>query len=732
MAALVIYVRLYDGRYHGRGDWPPSPARLFQALVAGAGLSGPLEESDSEALTWLEEQQAPVIAAPRAWQPRRGVLFYMPNNDSDVIEGDPSKMAKIRTATKTFRPYFFDGATPFTYAWSFGQETPDHRKAQTICRLAERIYQLGRGIDMAWAWGETLEDSDLEDLLAAYPGQVSRPSKNGSGRMLPTASRGSLESLEHRYKAFGERFSYRKEGETVKVVFRQPPKPRFQLTPYDSPPSRQMYELRDPVEAKVFAPWPLEHVHGLAVRLRDEAVARLREAMPARAADIDRVLLGRKPDGTNDCPPESRVRIIPLPSIGHFHADHEIRRVLVETPPACLLRPDDVQWAFSGLDLVNQDDGDVLSTLVRADDDSFLTHYGVQDDRTHRAWRTLTPAALPQNARRRRIDPAHRAEDAKHGAERRAEQEHAAAAVLQGLRHAGMREAVKTVRVQKEPFQANGRRVEEFADGTRFEKHRLWHVEIEFCAPVEGPLTIGDGRFLGLGVMAPTTRAMGVFVFSVESGLVGDAEPERLTQALRRAVMARAQELIPGTLPTFFSGHEANGSPARGKKSSHLAFAFDRPRARLLVLAPHVLDRRPPTPEEDKHLAILEGAILALRELRAGEAGLLLLSPATLEVEKDPLFAPARLWRTQTPYQVTRHLRVEDARKALATDLQAQLRLHGFGETRVAAVQCQGIRGRGLEGTATVEFDVAVAGPLLLGRNRYLGGGLFVGESVPR
>src|SRR5581483_8717579 len=107
MAALVIYVRLHDGRYHGRGDWPPSPARLFQALVAGAGLSGRLSEA-KQALKWLEKLPAPVIAAPRAWQPRRGVLFYMPNNDSDRIEGDPLEMAKIRTATKVFRPYFFD------------------------------------------------------------------------------------------------------------------------------------------------------------------------------------------------------------------------------------------------------------------------------------------------------------------------------------------------------------------------------------------------------------------------------------------------------------------------------------------------------------------------------------------------------------------------------------------------------------------------------------------------
>src|SRR5581483_6685460 len=73
MAALAIYVRLHDGRYHGRGDWPPSPARLFQALVAGAGLSGPLQEKEREALRWLEALPAPIIADPRAWQPRRYV-----------------------------------------------------------------------------------------------------------------------------------------------------------------------------------------------------------------------------------------------------------------------------------------------------------------------------------------------------------------------------------------------------------------------------------------------------------------------------------------------------------------------------------------------------------------------------------------------------------------------------------------------------------------------------------
>src|SRR5437016_1130129 len=92
---LVISVRLHDGRYHGAGEWPPAPARLFQALVAGAGLSGPLEGHDREALEWLEQLDAPVIGAPRQRE-GHGVTLYVPNNDLDKVGGDPRRIAEIR------------------------------------------------------------------------------------------------------------------------------------------------------------------------------------------------------------------------------------------------------------------------------------------------------------------------------------------------------------------------------------------------------------------------------------------------------------------------------------------------------------------------------------------------------------------------------------------------------------------------------------------------------------
>lgn len=503
MRALVLHVRLHDGRYHGEGDWPPSPARLFQALVAGAGLGGPLDDADKAALQWLEKQGPPLVAAPLAQQQQRGVLFYMPNNDSDAIGGDPLKAAKIRTATKVFRPYSFDPSVPFMYVWSLRGHAGDEDQAGKICLLAERLYQLGRGLDMAWAWGEVLDEDALEKVLAGYPGRLFRPSAGRSDLTLSCPCPGSLDSLDRRYRGFRERFRYRKEGKSVRVVFRKPPPPRFQQTPYDSRPVRRLYELRSPTDEGKFAPWPLTRASDLVVRLRDGAVRRLKKALPGSSGDIERVLVGRKPDGTNDGSPEDRVRIIPLPSIGHVHADRQIRRVLVEVPPTSPLRADDVHWAFAGLDLIDMETGEICAVLTRADDERFVRHYGLAEDGGYCVWRTVTPAVLPEQARRRRIDPARRSEEAKGGEERFKEVLRAAEAVLQALRHARVRAEVEAIRVQREPFEGKGARVEPFVQGTRFDKHRVWHVEITFQKPIPGPLVIGDGRFLGLGVMAP-------------------------------------------------------------------------------------------------------------------------------------------------------------------------------------------------------------------------------------
>jgi CRISPR-associated protein Csb2 len=247
---------------------------------------------------------------------------------------------------------------------------------------------------------------------------------------------------------------------------------------------------------------------------------------------------------------------------------------------------------------------------------------------------------------------------------------------------------------------------------------------------VAGPVVVGDGRFLGLGLMAPVSIVRGLHVFAIEAGLAGTPDPVCVARALRRAVMARVQEILGASarLPTFFSGHDRSGSPAGSHGSSHLAFTFDSARTRLVIVAPHILDRRHPTSDERNHLAVLDQALENLRELRAGSAGCLALCADSIDVNADALTAPSRSWESATPYCVTRHAKKVSAADALSADLRAECRRCGLPEPiEVRALDVRGVPDVGLLGRASVAFAVAVNGPIVLGRSRYLGGGLFSG-----
>lgn len=544
--ALLIRVRLHEGRYHGEGDWPPCPARLFQALVAAAGLNGTLA-SMRRSLEWLQRQPAPIIGAPRAHRVPRGVMFYMPNNDLDAVQGDPRRLAEIRSAKKVFQPYLFDANVPFLYVWP-GIAEEDKHHADAVRSLADLIYQFGRGIDMAWARGDALDSREVEPQLAEYPGKIFRPSGGNGGTTLLCPQPGSLESLDRRHAANAKRFS--SDGKSV--TFRKAPRPSFERVSYNSPPRYLLYELRSPEDATEFAEWSLVRVSDLVTALRDIAVERLQKAFPDRKAEIDRVLIGRKPGDTNGGSTRERVRIIPLPSIGHYHADRAIRRVLIEVPAGCSFRAEDVRWAFSGLEIADQPPSkSVALVLTPAGDEGILRHYNINEDVRVHTFYTVTAAALPETAARRRIEPRRRLEEAKNGVERRKEERSSAEAVLQALRHAGVRTAVQEIRAQREPFEGNGECAGEFATGTRFSKHQLWHIRITFIEPIAGPLVIGDGRFLGLGIMAAQQQKMSVARFALNSTVL-----PRITDTLPVAESAR--RTLMGIYGRLFSQHDSS------------------------------------------------------------------------------------------------------------------------------------------------------------------------------
>ena len=200
--SLLLTLRFHEGRYHGAGDWPPSPARLFQALVSGAACGEELLPAGEAALRRMETWRPPIIAAPPT---RAGQSFtlFVPNNDRDAALKGQRTEDKIRSPKHT-RPRLFDPSIALLYLWNAPQEDPDPERLRAI---AQRLYQLGRGPDMAFATAEWLDPGTAEARLAAHPGPVFRPSEEGRrGMMLACPEEGSLNSLLSRHAAQAARF----------------------------------------------------------------------------------------------------------------------------------------------------------------------------------------------------------------------------------------------------------------------------------------------------------------------------------------------------------------------------------------------------------------------------------------------------------------------------------------------------------------------------------------------
>jgi CRISPR-associated protein Csb2 len=711
---FALTIRLLDQRYHGAGEWPPAPARVFQALVAGAARGRHIAPQHLDALEVLEKLGPPVIAAPAARLGQR-VALYVPNNDLDSVGGDPRRVEKVRTK-KTMQPHLLEGDPAFLYAWSLDETAGD-----ALLPLADGVCQLGRGVDPAWATGELIDDAQLDARLRAHRGTVHRPADGEGSTELAVPTRNSLASLMRRFDAMLDRL--RPSDDRRRTNFVQPPKAQFEMVRYGGAPAIHLFALlreSDPTRSSAWSAW---RASSLVERVRDTAVAALSEALPDRRGDIERALAGRTTDGVDARSSSERVRFVPLPSIGHAHADYAIRRVLVHVPPAPVTQAD-VLWALAGRRLFDPTTGELSDTTLSATPaDDMVARYC----RSARTWRSVTPLALA-SAPRRRIDPARVVEEAKSAGERQQEERTARHAVSQALRHAGIRGSLVHVHVQREPFEAHGVKAERFAAGTRFPKETLWHVEIELDREVSGPLVLGDGRFLGLGVMAPKAER-GVIAIDVEDGLPDDVDVTGLARALRRAVMARVQAVLgvrgEEDLPAYFHGHGVDGEPLREDRSTHLAFAVDVRGSRLLIVPPHVLDRwSRPLREDANNLEVLDRALADFSVLRAGHAGLLNVRVGLL-MPSDPLLRTARTFESASDYVVTRHGKRSTVEDVVKRDIERECERRRLPQPTVQVSSARGVPGLGVVARVRVTFAVAVEGPILLGKTRYLGGGLM-------
>ena len=229
--------------------------------------------------------------------------------------------------------------------------------------------------------------------------------------------------------------------------------------------------------------------------------------------------------------------------------------------------------------------------------------------------------------------------------------------------------------------------------------------------------------------MAPEERVFReVAVFAIEGDVPPAAARADILTALRRALMALDRD-ENGAVSRLFSGHEASGAPAGNGTHRHIFLAAGANRdgsrlARLYVIRPDSADRKSCLSNDEK--ARFERVTGKLTTVRAGRHGVLRLRGRAAPGSEDRLFARSRVWTSLTDFSPTRYPRNgADIRAFLERNIHAEVLRRGYPAPKVELLSHHaGPRG-GIRARFCLTFSIAVQGPLLLGRDSHMGGGLF-------
>ena len=313
MTTLRITVEWLDGRYHGR-EWPPAPYRLYQAMVAGCARSARGDPALEAAMRHLETLPPPAVTAPPV-DARTEATAAVPNNDADAAlalytRGKPA-LARGQTARaltrRTRRARCVEGAV--AYDWRATPQTAEHLRA--LARIARSVTALGLGIDLALAQVSLHARSPPPAPGIRYaPAPAAR-------RRLRVPWPGAFDALDAAYRANRARIG----AATVAAAPETPVRTVAYGCALEPPPVRCAgFALRTADDR----PLALEGTRAV------EVAAMVRHAIgrAARAAGLDSRLVSELMGHGG----EHRIRVAPLPTVGHRHADGWIRRVMLTAP----------------------------------------------------------------------------------------------------------------------------------------------------------------------------------------------------------------------------------------------------------------------------------------------------------------------------------------------------------------------------------------------------------------
>ncbi|MGD9975220.1 MAG: type I-U CRISPR-associated protein Csb2 [Desulfatirhabdiaceae bacterium] len=539
-ASLVVTIRFLDPLFHGRKDggvpeWPPSPLRLYQAMVAATAQGKRIAEQAQSALVWLEnltEMSPPLIIAPPRVHPQPpGYCLSVPNNAMDIVarawcNGNYSNSGDASPAThrtmKTVRPtHMLNGDTVY-YLWRLPEKlTAEERSSvEYLVTVARSITSVGWGIDLVVGNGVMLDDTQCEQLA----GERWFPGFRGQAEGLRVPIAGTLTDLVSRYHGFLSRIG--KDGFTPpplvtaydKVVYQQGnqrvqlPIAAFTLLKPDADGFRAFDTTRWSLTVSGMTRHAAKHA-AQSARWPETRVNTVVSGHGETAGDQKHISVGL-----------SRFAYIPLPSIeargeGKAMIAGPVRRVLVTSFDTALFK--EVAWArqaLSGQELFKEsrekkaDDAKepvAMLSLIPSSEKGVRPYL-----RSAVSWATVTPVILPGFD-----DPAHFRRRLKKVTD--SEEQKKLLICLNNRIDGLIRKAIVQAgfpqmfadNVIVEWRKIGYWRGTEHADKygvpnhlKKFPRYHLklcWRDENQNPLSVHGPICIGGGRFYGLGLFAP-------------------------------------------------------------------------------------------------------------------------------------------------------------------------------------------------------------------------------------
>ncbi|MFV0256825.1 MAG: type I-U CRISPR-associated protein Csb2 [Acidimicrobiales bacterium] len=436
-------------------EWPPSPARLFAALVAGGGSDryNRIGTDDNE-LRLLESATPPLIAATgpdgvaiSSLQERYVVLD---KRDENRVHEYPARTSGLVRPGQRSAP-----CSPFiTYVWP--EIEPDTDQVAALRRRAARVGYLGGADSPVRVSINRPVDRDGRDLW--------QPDVEGT-TVVPVPYVGYLAALDRGYEAFRAGASPRgMRVPRARVAYRTPgaatggePKPSIVWLVLDRGlPARQALAMANALR-------------GLSLRAYSD---RIGEPPP--------VLHGHGVDRG-----DQHARYLPLLDVGHPNARGRILGAAIWLPPG------DHAEVLGNLRVALQASpgrltmpGGTLRTIrLRTDGEARpWTANPTRWTRPATEFATVLPAV------HQRFGPI----------------DDALAVVSTWCTDAGL----------PEPAAAEVSRAPYFPGLPRFEAREMWrdnstkgypysHVRLTFAEPLSGPMAIGRGRSFGLGLLAP-------------------------------------------------------------------------------------------------------------------------------------------------------------------------------------------------------------------------------------